>query len=172
METLIERSPIRARRDMSYLTLRSWRGPIKDYQIKALRALKAAPPDAFVESIAMEIETAVGRVIGKSAFGAVTPMPCGHSRIERCLSVRIAERVAGRLGVPMVEAFESVRRPGVSHPIDNARRPLLRLARGVEAQVLLVDDVATSGRHLEEAVALLRPHAAAVFPVAWIGGES
>jgi len=38
--------------------------------------------------------------------------------------------------------------------------------------VLLVDDVASSGRHMEEAVGLLRQSAEMVLPVAWIAGNA
>ena len=171
-ETLVARTAVRARGGMSYVTLRTWRGAIKEYQIKALRALKARPPAPFVEAIAQEMEDAVKRIIGRAAFGAVVAMPCGRSSAGQCLSSRIAERLAGRLNLKLVAALESERRPGASHPRDNARRPPMRLVEPVPVPVLLVDDVATSGRHLQEATALLQPGSGAVFSIAWIGGES
>ena len=39
----------------------------------------------------------------------------------------------------------------------------------VSGPALLVDDVATSGSHIEEAVKLLRPACGSVLAVAWIG---
>jgi len=48
----------------------------------------------------------------------------------------------------------------------------MKLVRPVADAVLLVDDVATSGQHLEEATKLLRQHTNTVFSVAWIGGDS
>jgi hypothetical protein len=96
LETLIERRAIRARKNVHYLTLRSWRASIRDWQIMALKALKARIPPAMPQAIAREI---------------------------------------------------------------------------VSGPVLLVDDVSTSGAHIEEAVELLRPHANMVFAVAWISGD-
>jgi len=118
------------------------------------------------------MEEAVNRIIGRTAFGAVVAMPCGRSSPAHCLSSRVAERLAARLNLPLVAALESERRPGASHPRDNARRPPMRLVDAVTVPVLLIDDVATSGRHLEEATALLQPTSGAVFSIAWIGGDS
>jgi predicted amidophosphoribosyltransferase len=45
----------------------------------------------------------------------------------------------------------------------------MTLVEKVSGPALLVDDVATSGSHLEEATKLLRPSCGAVMAVAWIG---
>ncbi|MGL4404534.1 MAG: hypothetical protein ACRCT6_02145, partial [Notoacmeibacter sp.] len=60
---------------------------------------------------------------------------------------------------------------GVSHPKQNVKRPPMKMTRIIDEPVLLVDDVATSGSHLEEAVALLKPTCGAVLPIAWLGGD-
>ena len=80
--------------------------------------------------------------------------------------------MAAAIGVPVVQALVAPRRPGSSHPKDNARRPPLILSRPVAEPLILVDDVATSGRHLEEAAELLRPHCGALLALAWIGGDA
>ena len=46
----------------------------------------------------------------------------------------------------------------------------MRLLEPVNGPVMVVDDVATSGAHIEDAVWLLRASAKAVFAVTWIGG--
>ena len=51
-------------------------------------------------------------------------------------------------------------------------RPRLELVRTIGEPILLVDDVATSGAHIEEAVKLLKPHCGTVMAVAWIGGDA
>jgi predicted amidophosphoribosyltransferase len=48
----------------------------------------------------------------------------------------------------------------------------MTLATPLQGPVLLVDDVATSGRHIEEATELLRAKGASVLAVAWIGGDA
>jgi orotate phosphoribosyltransferase len=47
----------------------------------------------------------------------------------------------------------------------------MRIIGEVQGPVLLVDDVATSGQHIEEAAHLLREAGANVLAVAWIGGD-
>ncbi|MBL8590769.1 MAG: PAS domain-containing protein [Methylobacteriaceae bacterium] len=170
-ETLVRKRSIRTRHELSYITLRAWRRPIREYQIKGLRALKADIPDEMPRLIAAELEEEARSLIGVAAFRAVVPVPCGHSA-GPCLSVEIARALAAAIGAPVVQALIAPRRSGVSHPKDNARRPPLTLSRPVSEPLILVDDVATSGSHLEEAAQLLRPHCGALLAIAWIGGDS
>jgi len=171
-ETMVERRSIRSRKEISYLTLRSWRTPIRDWQIKALKALKAHIPPDMPELIGEEILNEITSLVGVGAFRAVVPIPCGHTREGPCLSVEIARAIAARIGIPVVQAFATRPLPGTSHPKQNVRRPPLSLILPVNEPVLLIDDVATSGAHIEEAVRLLKPHTGSVLAVAWIGGDS
>jgi PAS domain-containing protein len=171
-ETLAPRTLVRTRRGMSYLTLRAWRGAIKAHQVKALRALQQAPPPALVEAIAADMREAVDVIFGRAAFGNVVPVPSGHSPPEQDLSSLVAENLALQLELPVVRALACEPRSGASDPLDSARRPPIRMAMNPGKPVLLVDYVATSGRHLEEAAALLRPTCGSVFTMAWIGGEA
>ena len=170
-ETLIERRAIRARKNVHYLTLRSWRASIRDWQIMALKALKARIPPAMPQAIAHEICAETQALMGVSVFRAVVPIACGHSAETSCLSLEIARSVGARIGAPVVQAFAFQKLKGSSHPKENVRRPKLKLINPVSGPVLLVDDVSTSGAHIEEAVELLRPHANMVFAVAWISGD-
>ena len=49
------------------------------------------------------------------------------------------------------------------------RKGDMGLAEAILDEWLIVDDVATSGSHLEEAVTLLRPGCGSTLAVAWIG---
>jgi PAS domain-containing protein len=171
-ETLVKRQSLRQRKTTSYLTLRSWRKPVRSYQIEALKALKTAPPHSLVETAATEIVEAVGRIVGTSAFHHVTPIPCSRSAEDACLSRMIAEEVSRRVGKPLALLLGSIPRKGSSHPKGNMTRPPLHLLEPATGPCLIVDDVATSGAHLEEAITKLRPSAQSVFAVAWIGGDS
>lgn len=172
LETLIERRSIRARNGVHYLTLRSWRAAIRDWQIKALRALKANIPPAMPQTIADEIQVEIEALLGLSAFRVIVPISCGHSAPEQCLSLEIARALSARVGAPVIQAFAFQALAGSSHPKSNLRRPKLKLLTPVHEPVLLVDDVATSGAHLEEAIKLLRPSAGSVLAIAWIGGDA
>ncbi len=172
IETLIERQSLRQRKGVSYLTLRSWRRPVRTYQIEALKALKTAPPSTLIDVAADDIVKALGRLVGASAFAQVVPVPCTRSSAETCLSVLIAEAVGQRIGKPVAHLLASAPQRGSSHPKENTRRPPLRLVTPASGPCLVVDDVATSGAHLEEAVNKLRPSAGSVFAVAWIGGDA
>ncbi len=173
-ETLIVRQSVRARKAVSYITLRAWRKPIKNFQIDALKALKSMPPDIFVARAAEEIVAGVTRLIGTTPLTCVVPIPCGASGVPDCLSVRLARAVADQMGKPCIEAFEPNFRRGVSHPKENMKRPPLKLKPGITlpGPCLLLDDVATSGAHLEEGVGLLRTLNEGVFAMAWIGGDA
>ncbi len=173
-ETLIVRQSVRARKAVSYITLRAWRKPIKNFQIDALKALKSLPPDIFVARAAEEIVAGVTRLIGTTPLTCVVPIPCGASGVPDCLSVRLARAVAELMGKPCIEAFEPNFRRGVSHPKENMKRPPLKLKPGITlpGPCLLLDDVATSGAHLEEGVGLLRTLNEGVFAMAWIGGDA
>lgn len=171
-ETLVKRQSLRQRKATGYLTLRSWRKPVRTYQIEALKALKMAPPHSLVETAASEIVEAVGRIVGTSAFSHVTPIPCSRSAEDACLSRLIAAEVAHLIGKPLVLLLASAPRKGSSHPKGNASRPPLRLVKPATGPCLIIDDVATSGAHMEEAITTLRPSAGSVFGVAWIGGDA
>ncbi len=171
-KTLVLRRALRSRHDVSYVTLRSWRQPIREHQISALKALKRHAPESVSGEIAAEIADDVRSLFGGSGFTAVVPMPCGHSTPGRCLSAAIAQGVGAALGLPVAHALALPVEKGGSHPRTNAKRGAMRLLTPVAGPVLLVDDVATSGRHMEEATRLLRATGASVLAVAWIGGDA
>jgi len=169
LETLVARRAIRNRKAMQYLTLRSWRSNLKSWQIKTLRALKADIPPELPDRVADEILADVTALFGLGAFHAIVPVPCGHSGEGPCFSLEIARALALRSGIPVARALESRPQRGSSHPKENVKRPPMVLAQRLSGPALIVDDVATSGSHLEEAVTLLRPGCGSTLAVAWIG---
>lgn len=166
-DTLVPRTRLLHRNKYNYLTVRAWRKPIKPYQFSAMKALKTATPDAFVDQIATELLKAAEAVHGDLHNAVVVPIPCGHSGSE-CLSKKIAKVLAQRIGVEIVEAFEPIRISGSSHPKTNVRRPAMKLRQPPDKTVILVDDVASSGAHIEEACRLLSKHVPAIWPVVWV----
>lgn len=171
LDTLVVGTKLHQRNGISYLTLRRWRTSVKPYQISALRVLKQNPPVLLINTIAEEVAAALDTTLGVRACSFVVPMPCSRSRAETCLSLLISEKVASKLRLPTIRALSLDPANGSSHPITATTRPPMRLVEPLSGSALLVDDVATSGAHIEEASKLLRPSAGTVLSIAWIGGN-
>jgi predicted amidophosphoribosyltransferase len=172
LETLVRRRALRTRKQISYVTLRSWRQSIREHQIIALRAVKRDNPRALAAEIAAEMHDDIKSLFGVASFKAVVPMPCGHSKPENCLSIAIAKALARDIDLPVAYALSLAPDKGSSHPARNMSRAAMTLATPVSGPVLLIDDVTTSGRHIEEASLLLRQSGASVLAIAWIGGDA
>jgi predicted amidophosphoribosyltransferase len=164
--TLVHRPRLLKRKKQPYLAVRSWRKSIKPQQLEALKALKAECPDSFVELVAADLAETILQTYGRVNHCVVVPMPCGNSG-PGCLSCRLGESVARRLDVECIHAFADIPTTGSSHPRKNINRPKMKCLRRVEKHVILIDDVATSGAHIEEACKLLSD-ACAIWPVVWV----
>jgi predicted amidophosphoribosyltransferase len=75
------------------------------------------------------------------------------------------------LKIPVIHAFAHQSLKGTSHPRKNITRPTMKQVQPVPGAALLIDDVATSGAHLEEASKLLKAAGTDSFAMAWISGE-
>ncbi|MBL8590157.1 MAG: hypothetical protein JNK46_16610 [Methylobacteriaceae bacterium] len=168
--TLVWRPTLLSRNGVSYISVRRWRSSVKDYQIDALRQVKKSPSAQFVAACARDVIAGLDGMIAGQLYTHVVPVPCSRSAPDACLSVLLAEKLAARVRLTFVEALAAERAEGASHPRKNADRPAMTLREAVSGPTLLVDDVATSGRHLEEGARLLRQSAPALLAVAWIGG--
>lgn len=170
LSTLSRRTSIRNRNDVSYVTLRTWSKPIKEHQLSALKIVKLDPDQKFINDVADEMAEHIRKLFGMPRIGCVVPVPCGHSRRDDCLSVKITRSLAEKLQVPFVDALQHTPRKGSSHPAKNEAVKIPKLVSDTTHEsVLLVDDVATSGRHIELAVQSLRNMAQHVTAMAWIG---
>lgn len=171
-ETLLRKRAIKARGPITYVTIRSWRNSLKEYQIKAFRAIKKSDHQDMAEIAGEECAREIKNLVGTAAFKFVVPMPCGHSKAGSCFSHSLAMAVAAQLKLPMINAFKHMAQKGSSHPKTNVGRPKMKLVQQVPGPALLIDDVSTSGAHIAEAVQLLRDAGSEVFAVAWIGSEA
>jgi predicted amidophosphoribosyltransferase len=170
-QTLAKKHALHERNGASFVTLRAWRKAIKEHQIEALVALKHEPPPRFVELVADEMYERARILFGPKAIRSVVPVPGGSSGATASLSVRLAEKLAHKLGATYVEALENgaATAKGRSHPKKSALLKPYEVLQKPKGTALLVDDVVTSGRHIELALAALRGQGVACFALSWIG---
>lgn len=168
LDTVLPQRRVLRRKAISYHALVRWKRGIQPAQIAALRALKADLPDAFVDEVGRQLMLAAAQLFGRETFRAIVGVPCGNSG-PNCLSQRLARVVAEGFELPLIDAFSPLDVRGSSHPRRNIARPRMTLQQAVTMPVLLIDDVATSGSHIEEAATrLLAAGAPAVLPLVWL----
>lgn len=109
-------------------------------------------------------------MFGPLSGWCVTAVPCGHSRSPECWGKRLARVVARRIGAPFIQIFADRPVAGTSHPKEFAKLPPLKQIDSAFDRVLVVDDVATSGWHIEEILTALRLTGSSAVAVAWISG--
>lgn len=170
LRTLTRKTVLRARGGTSYIAIRTWKKEIKEYQIEALHALKDNPGTEFVEKVASEIHAAAIQFLGDHAIGNVVPIPCNSQRTGPCLSTLVGQAVARRLGVDCHEMLKgSTPAGGRSHPRKSAKLKPYELSDAPKLLSLVVDDVATTGKHMEHAQSAIRKAGGSSFAIAWIG---
>ena len=169
LDTTIEQTKLHSRKGVTFHTVRRWRSSIKEYQIRALRSLKRRPSDMLIENAANELSEVSNKLFGPREDIVIASVACGNSG-ENCLAKLIAIQLAKNLKVEYLDAFECIETTGSSHPKRNSDRCKMKLRQSTNKPVLLIDDVATSGAHIHEAVRLLSKDAPSVVSLAWIGG--
>ena len=168
LETLRARRALHTRNGMAYVTLRTWRQAVKPTQVSAFKALKLVPPAPLVAAASDEMTSAAVGIFGRY-FGCVVPVPGGSSGRRYGLSVMLGEAIAARLGCPCRDVIRFEAERGGSTPRKAGRLKPFKVIEVPAGPVLLVDDVATSGRHLELAHGALTATGVAVLSMAWIG---
>ncbi len=169
-ETLTHKQSLHVRNGTSYISLRTWKKQIKDHQIAALTAAKMFPPISFIEKVADELASNALRLYGSHSLTAIVPVPGGSSATQQSLSEKLALSVAQKLKLPchFVLKPQTVAK-GKSHPSKSAKLKPYELQVPVKGTVLLIDDVATSGRHIELAQTAIRESGNDCFALSWIG---
>ncbi len=170
LASLIYRPSIFQRKDVRWIAAHSWRSGSKEGGVAALKAVKESSDPVFINRVAEPVAALIRQLFGTERADAVTCIPCGHSRRPDCFGKRFAQAVAEALGMPFVQVFADRPRNGVSHPKQSAKLPPLRQIATPPGSTIVVDDLATSGAHLEQAVLALRQIGVAASAVAWISG--
>jgi hypothetical protein len=168
-DTLIKKRSLHSRNGCDYLTLRNWRAGQKPYQVATMASLKKFKPKHFFERIAGEIVQQAEQIYGRGVIGCVVPIPGGSSGEAESFSVVLARAVAEKLDVPCCGVLKAQGVRGKSSPHKSTHLRPYEVTGPVTGPVLVVDDIASSGRHLELAIKSLRAQHKAVYAVAWIG---
>jgi len=171
LKTLVKKVTVRAVGGVSFVTARTWRAPIREFQLKSLRLLKKALPEQFVEAAGIDIATFSRSLHGPHAFHLVVPVPCGHSGSSDCFSVRLGRVVAREIDAGFGDLIEHSLLKGSSHPMQSRNFAKPRLKSAIRGKVLVIDDVCTTGRHLSMSIWALREGGADAFGLAWIGSR-
>jgi hypothetical protein len=167
LSTLVPKRRLLQRKGEFYHSLFTWRRPIKREQIDSVRAIKLSIDDHFVDAVAREIADYIRDLGVGSLYRYVVPMPCGHSG-EGCLACRLAQALAPMLGIGFAEGFEELPDMGSAHPQRSARMREFKTTREFDGPVILIDDIATTGTHIEFASRALKAVAPSVITITWI----
>lgn len=169
LRTLPKKHRLLSRNGVAFTAVRTWRTALKEFQIAALKSIKEQPDrDGFADLVAGEMAEAINSQLGSSFFAQVVPIPGGSSGRVDAFSVRVAERLAVQLQCPMKIALRSDAARGSSHPKKSARLGEYQVTESLAGPTLVVDDVISSGRHIELALKALRGKGGNCFAIGWI----
>lgn len=170
LESLVERRSVHSRNSVAWLSARAWRHAAKKDEIAMFKAAKLALNRQIIGAAGNDIAAIARLMFGTLEGWTVSTTAVGHSRRPDSFAVRVARHVARKLHRPFVKVFDDRFVAGVSHPKEFSDLPPLVLRYSSHRPILLVDDVATSGWHLEEAMMLLRARGIPAFGIVWISG--
>ncbi len=169
---LVWRPAIFSRHDASWASCRSWRWSSKKADLRLFKAAKAQRPRVVIDGAAHDICVLLERLGGGWPGYSVTAMPCGNSGRSDCFGRLLGESVAAELGLPFSPVFEDRLVAGSSsHPQKYTRLPPLVVKTRPTGPVILIDDLATTGLHMEEALGALRHLGIATFGIVWLSGD-
>ena len=168
--SLVYRPMVFRRNDVGWVSACAWRAGAKADDIAALKRAKRDLAPRLIDGTADLLAGLIRQLRGDRAAGAVTGVPCGHSRRPDCLGKQIAQAVAEALGVPFLQVFADRPCSGVSHPKEFAKLPPLEQIADPRPSMILIDDLATSGWHVEESLVALRGLGSSASAFVWITG--
>ena len=166
--SLVFRPTLCSRHQIRWIAACAWRSRLKTRGLAAFKQAKEMLDESVITEAANSITRLIREIFGERPVDAITCIPCGHSRRPDCFGKRLAQSVASYLDLPFMQIFADRPCPGTSHPRQSLRLPPLQLIAHPPRSMILVDDLATSGWHLEEAMLALRRLNVAVASVVWI----
>ena len=176
---LAYRPALYRRNAVAWCSVRAWRADAKRADMARLKSCKAALDPVIIAAAAGEIAALLELLFGRFGGWVATTVACGHSRRHDCFGKRLGAAVAAKLGLEFVEIFEDRFVAGVSHPKEFKKLPpLIFKAKPADLKgspkptgVLVIDDLATSGGHMEEALGRIRELGLPAFGAVWIAGN-
>jgi hypothetical protein len=168
--SVVYRPMVFRRNEVGWIGACAWRAAAKANDVAALKRAKRELDPQLIGEAAELLATLVRQLRGNRAAEAVTSIPCGHSRRPDCLGKRIAQAVADRIDLPFLQVFADRPCSGVSHPKEFAKLPALEQLAEPLGSMILVDDLATSGWHVEESLTALRRLGTSASGLVWITG--
>ena len=168
--SLLYRPMVYRRNDVGWIAACAWRAGAKADDIAALKRTKRELDRRLIDGAAELLAALLRQLRGDRAADAITSVPCGHSRRPDCLGKRIAQGVAESLNLPFLQVFADRPCSGVSHPKEFVKLPPLECIADPRPSMILVDDLATSGWHIEESLTALRRLGTSASAFVWITG--
>lgn len=170
MNSLIYRPTIFQRNEIRWISVFNWRADRKQVGLAALKRAKRELDRQVIAEAAIAVAALAVQLFGDHPADGVTNVPCGHSCRSDCFGKRLAQSVAKNLEIQFVQIFADRPSSGVSHPKQSSNVTPLRRIGTPPGSLLLVDDLATSGQHLEESTLALRKLGVPASAMAWISG--
>ena len=172
LDYIVYRPAIYRRNGIRWISAYAWRSRRQTRGLVELKRAKEALDPPLVAAAATSIANLVGEIFGDRAADGITCIPCGHSKRTDCFGKQLTRGVAELLNIPFIQVLADRPSPGASHPKTCASLPPLQQIAAPPPSMILVDDVATSGWHVEEAMVRLRSLGVKVSAVVWISGTS
>jgi hypothetical protein len=169
--SLVYRPMVFRRNDIGWIATCAWRSAAKADDLLALKRAKREIDQRLIEEAGELLAALIRQLHGEGATDAITCIPCGHSRRPDCFGKRLAQCVAEVLGLPFLQVFADRFCTGVSHPKEFVKLPPLEQLADPLPSMIVVDDLAVSGWHVEESLLALRSLGVSASATVWISGS-
>jgi hypothetical protein len=163
-DTLVNKQKLHMSDGMTFVSLLTWRKPIRKYQEQAVAELSGSPPDKLVRSVAAQIADYVRNAHGHQVMKLVAQTAVAAGGPGSLFGNAIARQVAVELNAGFVEALSAAADASlVANGLAEQSKPV------PAGPLLLVDVEAPAARKLQRGLACLRASFHPVYAVIWIG---
>lgn len=168
--SLVYRPAVFRRNGVGWVATCSWRSGAREEDLVAFKAAKRTLDQRLIEKAGSLMATLAQQLYGVRPADGITCVPCGHSRRPDCFGNRLARAVADCLLLPFLQVHADRFCSGVSHPKEYRKLPPLDQIADPLSTMLVIDDLAVSGWHIEESLLALRRGGASASGLVLISG--